>query len=118
MPALHPSAVTGANSLQEAFAITCRLHFDPAEVVQVAFGAGPMLTQSDGVLKRTWAFVRTLCFSRHQYVEFVWDQTVASGLGCHRRAFEWFAAVPARVIHFAHCDQLAGGLAPPSVRPC
>ena len=40
----------------------------------------------------------TLCFSRHQYVEFVWDQTVATWLGCHRRAFEWFAAVPARVI--------------------
>ncbi len=40
----------------------------------------------------------TLCFSRHQYVEFVWEQTVATWLGCHRRAFEWFAAVPARVI--------------------
>ena len=46
-------------------------------------------------LRRTWAFVMTLCFSRHQYVEFVWDQTVATWLGCHRRAFEWFAAVPA-----------------------
>jgi hypothetical protein len=40
----------------------------------------------------------TLCFSRHQYVEFVWDQTVATWLGCHRRAFEWFAAVPRRLI--------------------
>lgn len=78
--------------------ITCRLHFDPAEAVQVDFGAGPMLTHPDGALKRTWAFVMTLCFSRHQYVEFVWDQTVATWLGCHRRAFEWFAAVPARVI--------------------
>jgi len=35
----------------------------------------------------------TLAFSRHQYVEFVWDQTVATWLGCHRRAFEWFGAV-------------------------
>jgi len=32
-------------------------------------------------------------FSRHQYVEFVFDQTVMTWLGCHRRAFEWFAAV-------------------------
>ncbi len=78
--------------------VTCRLHFDPAEAVQVDFGAGPMLEHPDGVLKRTWAFVMTLCFSRHQYVEFVWDQTVATWLGCHRRAFEWFAAVPTRVI--------------------
>jgi transposase len=36
----------------------------------------------------------TLAHSRHQYVEFVWDQTVATWLGCHRRAFEWFAGVP------------------------
>jgi hypothetical protein len=40
----------------------------------------------------------TLCHSRHQYVEFVFDQGVATWLGCHRRAFEWFAGVPARVI--------------------
>jgi transposase len=40
----------------------------------------------------------TLCFSRHQYVEFVWDQTVATWLGCHRRAFEWFSSVPGRLI--------------------
>jgi hypothetical protein len=40
----------------------------------------------------------TLCFSRHQCVEFVFDQTVATWLGCHRRAFEWFGAVPQRLI--------------------
>lgn len=40
----------------------------------------------------------TLCFSRHQYLEFVWDQTVATWLGCHRRALEWFACVPTRLI--------------------
>jgi hypothetical protein len=56
-----------------------------------------MLMHPDDKLRRTWAFVMTLCFSRHQYVEFVWDQTVATWLGCHRRAFEWFGAVPARV---------------------
>jgi transposase len=51
----------------------------------------------DDKLRRTWAFVMTLCFSRHQYVEFVWDQSAATWLGCHRRAFEWFGAVPLRV---------------------
>lgn len=29
--------------------------------------------------------VMTLAHSRHQYVEFVWGQTVATWLGCHRR---------------------------------
>ena len=79
-------------------ATTVRLAFGPAEAAQVDFGAGPKLPDADGVIRRTWAFVMTLAFSRHQYVEFVWDQSVATWLGCHRRAFEWFGAVPGRLI--------------------
>lgn len=78
---------------------TVSLQFAPAEAAQVDFGAGPVLmdtvTQRE---RRTWGFVMTLCFSRHQYLEFVFDQTVATWLGCHRRAFEWFARVPQRLI--------------------
>lgn len=77
---------------------TVPLLFAPAEAAQVDFGAGPMLEDARGERRRTWAFVMTLCFSRHQYVEFVFDQTVATWLGCHRRAFEWFTAIPARLI--------------------
>jgi transposase len=78
---------------------TVPLSFAPGEAAQVDFGAGPLLADPvDGRVKRTWCFVMTLCFSRHQYVEFVFQQTVATWLGCHRRAFEWFAAVPARLI--------------------
>lgn len=78
---------------------TVPLTFAPGEAAQVDFGAGPELVDpATGELRRTWAFVMTLCFSRHQYVEFVWDQSVRTWLGCHRRAFEWFGAVPARVI--------------------
>ena len=88
---------------------TVRLTFAPGEAAQVDFGAGPQLVDpATGELRRTWAFVMTLCFSRHQYVEFVWDQSVRTWLGCHRRAFEWFGchrrafawfgAVPARLI--------------------
>ncbi len=77
---------------------TVRLHFDPADAAQVDFGAGPMMVDPEGATRRTWAFVMTLAFSRHQYVEFVWDQTVATWLGCHRRAFEWFGAVPRRLV--------------------
>ena len=69
---------------------TCRLDFEPGDAAQVDFGAGPTLVHPDGQPRRTWAFVMTLAHSRHQYVEFVWDQTVATWLGCHRRAFEWF----------------------------
>ena len=78
--------------------VTVRLSFEPGDAVQVDFGAGPVLAHPEGAQRRTWAFVMTLAHSRHQYVEFVWDQTVATWLGCHRRAFEWFAGVPRRVI--------------------
>lgn len=74
--------------------VTVRLSFAPGEAAQVDFGAGPVLTHPDGKPRRTWAFVMTLCHSRHQYVEFVWDQASATWLGCHRRAFEWFDGVP------------------------
>ena len=78
---------------------TVRLSFEPGEAAQVDFGAGPELVDpATGALRRTWAFVMTLAFSRHQYVEFVWDQSVRTWLGCHQRAFEWFGAVPARLI--------------------
>lgn len=77
--------------------VTVRLSFAPAEAVQVDFGAGPVLNHPDGKPRRTWAFVMTMCHSRHQYVEFVWDQSSATWLGCHRRAFEWFDGVPERV---------------------
>jgi transposase len=78
---------------------TVRLQFAAGEAAQVDFGAGPFLFDpARNEPRRTWCFVMTLCFSRHQYVEFVWDQTVATWLGCHRRAFEWFTAVPSRLI--------------------
>ena len=77
--------------------VTVRLSFAPGEAAQVDFGAGPVLTHPDGKPRRTWAFVMTLCHSRHQYVEFVRDQSSATWLGCHRRAFEWFDGVPERV---------------------
>jgi hypothetical protein len=35
---------------------------------------------------------------RHQYAELVRDQTIETWLGCHRRAFEHFGGVPAKVI--------------------
>jgi transposase len=78
---------------------TVPLVFTPGEAAQVDFGAGPfLLDPAVGETRRTWCFVMTLAWSRHQYVEFVWDQSVATWLGCHRRAFEWFGAVPARFI--------------------
>lgn len=79
--------------------VPLRLSFKPAEAAQVDFGAGPAITDvHTGEVFKTWFFVMTLAWSRHQYAEFVCDQTVSTWLGCHRRAFEWFGGCVSRVI--------------------
>ncbi len=40
----------------------------------------------------------TLAWSRHQFVELVRDQKILTWLGCHRRAFEFFGGIPAKVV--------------------
>ncbi|MGH8541733.1 MAG: IS21 family transposase [Stenotrophobium sp.] len=75
-----------------------RLEFSPGEAVQVDFGMGPTITDvHSGEVFKTWVFVMTLCWSRHQYAELIRDQSSATWLACHRRAFEWFNGVPTKV---------------------
>lgn len=79
--------------------VTTVLDFDPGEAGQVDFGRGPTITDAHtGETFRTWMFVMVLAWSRHQYAEIVRDQKVETWLGCHRRAFEFFGGVPARLI--------------------
>jgi len=99
---------TGAYNSVKRFVRQCRenkgprsmvLDFEPGEAAQVDFGAGPLMTDAaTGEVFKTWFFVMTLAFSRHQYLEFVRDQKVSTWLGCHRRAFEFFGGLPRRVI--------------------
>lgn len=78
---------------------TMRLDFSPGDAAQVDFGQGPTIVDvGTGEVIKTWFFVMTLAWSRHQYAELVRDQTVETWLACHRRAFEWFGGVPGRVI--------------------
>jgi hypothetical protein len=74
------------------------LKFEPGECVQVDFGTGPILLNP--VTKkhqRSHIFVMTQCFSRHMYVEIVWDQQVKTWLRCHENAFRFFGGVPKKV---------------------
>jgi len=72
---------------------SCVLDFEPGEAAQVDFGTGPTITDVfTGEVLKTWIFVMTLCYSRHQYAELVLDQTVRTWLCSHRHAFEFFNA--------------------------
>jgi transposase len=80
----------------EAF---CRIETAPGEEAQVDFGsAGPMWDGRSGRRRKAWAFVMTLGWSRHQYVEFVFDQKMETWLSCHEHAFAWFGGAPKKVV--------------------
>ena len=90
---------------------TVRVETKPGEETQVDFGyAGRMIDPQSGKLRKTWAFVMTLSWSRHQYVEFVFDQKVETWLRLHRNAFAFFGGVPERVV----IDNLKAGI----IRAC
>lgn len=76
-----------------------RMECKPGEEAQVDFGyAGMLLDPVTYQPRRAWAFVMTLAWSRHQYVEFVFDQKLATWLLLHRHAFEWFGGAPERIV--------------------
>lgn len=78
---------------------TVRVEVEPGTEAQVDFGyAGPMYDPVLQTVRRAWAFVMTLSWSRHQYVELVFDQSVATWLQLHRHAFEFFNGVPYKVV--------------------
>lgn len=78
---------------------TVRIEVKPGEEAQVDFGyVGLLFDPTTGKLRRAWVFVVTLSWSRHQYVEFVFDQTVETWLRLHKHAFEYFGGVPRRIV--------------------
>jgi transposase len=87
--------------------VVVRVHTAPGEEVQVDFGSvGQLYDPSSDRLRRAYVFVATLCYSRHQYAELVFDQKVPTWIGLHRRAFESWGGVPKRVV----LDNLKAGV--------
>ena len=79
--------------------VTVRVETPPGEEAQVDFGyAGKMIDPETGQLRKAWAFVMTLSWSRHQYMEFVFDQKVETWLRLHCNAFAFFGGVPKQVV--------------------
>ena len=86
---------------------TVRVERSPGEEAQVDFGAaGLLIDPLTGALRKAWVFVMVLSWSRHMFVAFSFDQTVASWIDLHRRAFTFFGGVPRRVV----IDNLKAGI--------
>lgn len=79
--------------------VTLRIETAPGEVAQVDFGyVGWLCDDATGEWRKAWTFVMTLGWSRHMYAEIVLDQKLSTWLVCHQHAFEFFGAVPKRVV--------------------
>jgi transposase len=86
--------------------VCVRKECQPGEEAEVDFGYVGMLKDHEGNLRKAWAFVMVLGWSRYAYVEFVFDQKVATWLNCHRNALAFFGGVPLRVV----IDNLKSGI--------
>lgn len=87
--------------------VCVRVETTPGEEAQVDFGeVGRLPDPITGVSRRVYVFVMTLCFSRHQYIEFVFDQKVETWLSLHIHAFAFFGGVVTRIA----CDNLKSAI--------
>jgi transposase len=76
-----------------------RVHTAPGEEAQVDFGrVGQLYDPASGRVRPAYAFVATLCYSRHQYAELVFEQKTPTWIALHRRAFESWGGVPGRIV--------------------
>jgi transposase len=76
-----------------------RVHTAPGEEAQVDFGpVGQLYDPGRGYARTAYVFVATLCYSRHQYAELVFDQKIPTWIALHRRAFESWGGLPRRVV--------------------
>jgi len=71
----------------------------PGNVAQVDFGEiGRFPDPVTGKPRKAYVFVMVLGYSRHQYADIVFDQTVETWLRLHEQAFRFFGGVPATMV--------------------
>jgi transposase len=76
-----------------------RIETGPGEQAQVDFGTvGKMWDPVTKRLRTAYCFVMTVCWSRHMYVRFVFDQQISTWLECHRLAFEAIGGVVEQIV--------------------
>jgi len=74
-----------------------KLSFAPGECAQVDWGSYGSVSVGE-TRRRLSFFVMVLCYSRMMYVEFTVSQTMEHFLGCHQNAFNFFGALPGKVM--------------------
>jgi transposase len=93
-------------------ASTVHLEIEAGQQAQVDFGyVGLMRDPASGKMRKAWAFIMTLSYSRYRFVRFVFRQDIKTWIDCHVRAFNFFGAVPKTVL----LDNLKAGIIKPDI---
>jgi transposase len=71
-----------------------RFHTEAGEEAQVDFGDIGKKLDANGKLRKVYVFNMRLSYSRFDYYEVVFDQTVETWIQCHINAFRYFGGVP------------------------
>ena len=91
---------------------TCRIEMPPGSQIQLDYGKMGLLW--DPLEKRrrnVYAFIGTLAFSRHKFVQFVYSQDQQSFAQSHVEMFSWFGGV-SRILTI---DNLKNGVLKPDI---
>jgi len=92
--------------------VTVRIEVEPGSQAQVDVGSAGMMREAPGGrLRKAWAFIMVLSYSRHRYVRFVFSMDVRTWIDCHERAFAFFNGCPATVV----LDNLKSGVIKPDI---
>lgn len=76
-----------------------RIEVAPGSEAQVDFGyMGLIWDPLEKKQRKCWLFLMTLAHSRHCYGELVFEQKIPTWISCHRRAFEFFRGIPAKIV--------------------
>lgn len=92
--------------------VTVRIETPPGREAQVDFGyMGMMVDPETGQVRKSWAFIMTMSYSRHRFVRFVFRMDIHHWIDCHERAFQFFGGVPETVV----LDNLKSGVIKPDI---
>jgi len=104
--AAYPTVKGYVGKIKKRENICIRFHTEPGEEAQVDFGYFGKTPDNQGKLRKTWVFNMRLSYSRLDYFEKVYDQTVETFINCHINAFNYFQGVP----KYIKIDNLKAGI--------
>lgn len=91
---------------------SCRLDYLPGEQVQIDYGKmGTIIDPMTNKRRTVYAFIGTLAYSRHKFVDFVYTQNQQSFVNSHIRMFNSFGGVPKVIV----IDNLKSGVIKPDL---